>query len=84
MIHERISVKTPNMDAYIESFHSILEEECYSRYEFDSFAEAYEAISEYMEYYNKRRRHGSIKYMSPNRFYEAFISNGMRIKEFSV
>ena len=84
MMHERIPVKTPNMDAHIESFHSILEEECYSRYEFNSFAEAYEAISEYMEYYNKRRRHGSIKYMSPDRFYEAFISNGMRIKEFSA
>ncbi len=29
LIHERIPVKTPNMNAHIESFHSILEEECY-------------------------------------------------------
>jgi len=27
---------------------------------------------------------GNIKYISPNRFYEAFMSNGMRIKEFSA
>ncbi len=32
--HERIPVNTPNMNAYIESFHSILEDECYSRHEF--------------------------------------------------
>ncbi|MDS1030952.1 DDE-type integrase/transposase/recombinase [Bacillota bacterium LX-D] len=70
--HERIPVKTPNMNAYIESFHSILEDECYSRHEFDSFMEVYGAISEYIDYYNNRRRHSSIKYMAPNEFYKAF------------
>ena len=70
--HERIPVKTPNINAYIESFHSILEDECYSRHEFDSFMEVYGAISEYIDYYNNRRRHSSIKYMAPNEFYKAF------------
>jgi putative transposase len=37
-----------------------------------------------MRYYNERRRHGSIKYMAPNKFYEAFMSNGVKIKEFSA
>ena len=35
--HERIPVKTPNMIAHIESFHSILESECYCQNEFKSF-----------------------------------------------
>lgn len=69
IIHEKIPIKTPNMNAYIESFHSILEDECYSRYEFNTFAEAYEAISEYLDYYNNRRRHGSLNYMTPAAFY---------------
>ena len=69
IIHERIPVNTPNMNAYIESFHSILEDECYSRHEFDTFAEAYEAISDYLNYYNNRRRHGSLGYMAPAVFY---------------
>lgn len=43
--HQRIPVKTPNMNAHIESFHSILEEECYSRHEFDSFMEVYDIVS---------------------------------------
>ena len=84
MVHERIPVKTPNMNAHIESFHAILEDECYSRYEFSSFMEAYATITEYMRYYNERRRHGSIKYMAPNKFYEAFMSNTVNIKAFSA
>ena len=34
IIYERIPINSPNMSVYIESFHSILEDECYSRYEF--------------------------------------------------
>jgi putative transposase len=71
LTHERIPVKTPNMNAYIESFHSILEDECYCRNEFTSFTDAYSVISEYMAYYNNRRRHGSIGYMAPAKYYEA-------------
>ena len=63
------------MNAYIESFHSILEDECYSRNEFNSFTEAYRVISDYMSYYNNRRRHGSIKYMDAARYYKAVINS---------
>ncbi len=75
LTHERIPIKTPNMNAYIESFHSILEDECYSRNEFSSFTDAYRVISEYMDYYNNRRRHGSIGYMAPAKYFEAVINN---------
>jgi putative transposase len=46
--------------------------------------EAYGVITEYMRYYNERRRYRSIKYMAPNKFYEAFMSNSLKIKEFSA
>jgi putative transposase len=68
----------------IKIFHSILEDECYSRNEFNSFMEAYSIITDYMEYYNQRRRHGSINFMAPNRFYEAFMSNTVKIESFSA
>ena len=84
IIHERIPVKTPNMNAHIESFHSILESECYSQNEFESFMEAYSIITDYMKYYNQRRRHGSINFMAPNKFYEAFIGDIVKIKPFSA
>jgi len=41
IVHERIPVKAPNLNAHIEAFHSILESECYSWHEFQSFMEAY-------------------------------------------
>lgn len=75
MIHKRIPVRTPNMNAHIEAFHSILEEECYSCNEFLNFREAYEIISQYIEYYNNRRIHGSLGYLTPAAYYESNISN---------
>ena len=75
--HERIPVNTPNMIAHIEAFHSILEDECYTRHEFGSFAEAYAIVAEYMRYYNHRRRHGAIGFMSPEAFHEAFIRDAV-------
>lgn len=79
LIHERIPVKTPNMDAHIKAFHSILEEECYSCNEFLNFREAYEIISQYIEYYNNRRIHGSLGYLTPAAYYESYINNAIKI-----
>ncbi len=80
VIHERIPVKTPNMNAHIEAFHSILEDDCYSRNQFESYAEAYEQISWYMDYYNQRRRHGSIKNMAPEKYHQAIMSKSIKTK----
>lgn len=70
LIYERIPVKTPNMNVHIEAFHSILEEECYVVSEFTNFREAYEIVSQYIEYYNHRRIHGSLGYLTPAEYYE--------------
>jgi len=67
--HERIPVKTPNKNAHIESFHRILEDECLKINEFQDYAEAYETVNNFMEFYNNRRLHSSINYMSPNEFF---------------
>ena len=69
IIHERIPVNSPNLNAYIESFHSILEDECYSRHEFSTFQDAYKEVNNYLDYYNNRRRHGSIGYLAPADYY---------------
>lgn len=64
--HQRIPVKTPNMNSHIESFHSILERDCYSINEFKNYIHVYEVVSEYMNYYNNRYRHGSLGDKSPH------------------
>lgn len=58
--HERIPVRTPDKNAYIESFHSILERECYSRNCFESYQEAFAEVDRFIRYYNNRRIHGSL------------------------
>lgn len=84
LIHERIPIKSPNMISYIEAFHSILEEECYSRHEFQSFMDAYARVNNYMKYYNERRIHGSINNMAPGIFHKAFLENQVKAKSFSA
>ena len=80
--HERIPPKTPNKNAHIESFHSVLEGECLSRSEFQSYAEAYEAVNDYVQFYNERRIHGSLYDMSPMQLGEA-MKNG-KVRPFVV
>jgi len=70
--HERIPFKTPNKNAHIEAFYSILEEECLSQCEFQSYADAYQAVVEYISYYNNTRIHSGINYLSLREFHEAF------------
>jgi len=43
--HQRIPVKTPNMNVHIESFRSILERDCYNINEFESYIDAYKIAS---------------------------------------
>ncbi|WP_204711969.1 integrase core domain-containing protein [Halobacillus seohaensis] len=50
-----------NANAHIESFHRLLEDECFKREEFESYAHAYEALVWYIQFYNERRMHASIQ-----------------------
>ncbi len=82
--HECIPVRTPNKNAHIEAFHSILEDECFNRYEFNSFAEAYMVIVEYMNYYNQSRLHGSLSDVPPAEYHEACMSNTAKPAEIKL
>jgi putative transposase len=66
--HERIPNQTPNKNAFIESFHSIVERECYRRNCFEDYAEAFAEIDRFIRYYNNDRIHGSLKDWPPKEF----------------
>lgn len=76
--HERIPPKTPNKNAHIESFHSLLDRECLDKTEIQSYQEAHRVISEYVDFYNHRRIHGSLNDLSPNEFREAIANEQVR------
>jgi putative transposase len=71
--HERIPNSSPNSNAHIEAFHSILEEDCLQIHEFEDFTEAYHTITEFMRYYNEVRLHSSIGYRPPKKALAASI-----------
>jgi len=68
--HERIPPKTPNLNAHIESFHSILERDCYAQHEFMSYTEAYQTVTEFIDFYVNRYLHGSLNDMPPAAFHK--------------
>jgi putative transposase len=82
--HERIPPKTPNMNAYIESFHSVLERECYRRNEFRSFEEAFKEVDRYISFYNKKRLHGSLDDLSPQEFAKRYAKGEIKQIEIAV
>ncbi|MNB97838.1 Integrase core domain protein [compost metagenome] len=64
--HERIPPKTPNMNAYIESFHSLLERDLSRKTEYETFEEAYESVDCYMDFFTTTVvLHGSLKQKAP-------------------
>jgi putative transposase len=79
-----IPCKTPNKNAHIESYHSILEEECLGHYEFYSYLEAYEAVTQFRKFYNQQRIHSGVNYMSPSEFYEAYYRRAVKLMPIAV
>lgn len=82
LIHERTPNRTPNKNAFIESFHSILERECFKRHVFMTFEEAFTALDRFMAFYNKRRIHMSLYGYSPVEFFEKLKKN--EVKAFKI
>lgn len=68
--HERIPPKTPNMNAYIESFHATLERDLLTKESFATFQEAYDTVATYISFYNNRRMQRNLGKRSPAAFIE--------------
>ena len=82
LTHEFIPPRTPNRNAYIESFFSILEKTVIETRYFNAYHDAYEAIVNFIEFYNNRRLHGAIGKMTPIAFIKKFELG--EIKDFKI
>lgn len=63
-------IATPEENAYIEAFHSILQREVIERFEFTDAYDTKLTIDAYMEHYNDVRLHGAIGRITPNQKWE--------------
>jgi putative transposase len=63
-------------NAVIEAFHSLIKRELVYQTKFATRQEAYDEIFEYIElYYNRKRIHSSIGYLSPDHFEAQYYAN---------
>ena len=59
---------TPQQDAHIEAYHSIMENPVCQRLEFDDLKQARETLEEFRNFYNFERIHGGINFQSPYKY----------------
>lgn len=59
---------TPQQNAHIESYHSIMESAICQRFEFEDLDDFNETMDRFRKFYNFDRIHGGLKFTSPARF----------------
>ena len=68
---------TPQQNAHIESYHSIMESAICKRFEFQDLKETRKIMDEFREFYNFERIHSGIGYQSP---YKYLLEKGIDMK----
>ncbi len=66
--HSFSKAGTPYDNSVTESFFATFRRECYYRYNFYSYNDLIEVVSEYIEKYNKMRIHSYLNYKTPDSF----------------
>jgi putative transposase len=72
VLHELIPPATPNKNAHIEAFNSILEIEFFQPRYFMTYGQAYQETVDFMNFYNTFRIHGSLKFRTPMEIYKLY------------
>jgi transposase InsO family protein len=68
-------IATPEENAYIEAFHSIVQREVVDRYEFSSFYEARLIFEAHRQWYNNHRKHGQLGKITPLQKWDEYWNN---------
>jgi transposase InsO family protein len=68
-------IATPQENAYIEAFHSIIDREVIQRFEFSSYYEAKLTFEAHLLWYNTIRKHGQINRMPPQRKWDLYVAS---------
>ena len=76
---EFILPATPQQNAHIESFHSVVEELICRKYEFDDIHHAREVLQRFYPTYNERRTIGSLLYLPPSIFLNEWENSNIGI-----
>lgn len=73
-IQEFTHIATPEENSYIEAFHSILEREVVNRFLFESGYEAKITLVDYFQFYNLKRRHRKLGFITPMQKWNNYVN----------
>lgn len=73
-IQEFTHIATPEENSYIEAFHSILQREVVDRFLFESGYEAKMTLVDYFQFYNQKRRHRKLGFISPMQKWNNYVN----------
>jgi len=79
LCHVRTSIRYPQSNGKIESFHKTIKKECIRRESFIDLEDARKVIGKYINEYNNERLHSSLYYLSPRDVLEGRMET--RLKE---
>jgi putative transposase len=79
-----IAPGSPWQNGYAESFISHFKNEFLNRELFGTLLEAQVLIKEHQRHYNEERPHSSLKYRTPNQFYQHYIENNLVLSNMMV
>jgi transposase InsO family protein len=65
-------IATPEENAYIEAYHSIIDTEVVQRFEFTGYYDAKLTIAAFVDFYNNRRIHSGIDYKTPQQVWDEY------------
>lgn len=72
LTHEFTPIRCPNKNAYVESFFSIFDTEFLQVRYFETMKDVHQQVGDWIDFYNNRRLHGSLKYNCPKTFISKF------------
>lgn len=79
--HIRTSVNYPQSNGNIERFHRTISEECLRRQSMIDLEDARSQISKYIGFYNTRRLHSSLFYLTPEDFLLGRVDEKLKLRE---
>ena len=79
--HVRTSIAYPQSNGKIERFHRTASEECLRKSSFIDLEDARRLVAKYIEYYNSKRLHSALYYLTPEDFLLGRIKERLHERE---
>jgi putative transposase len=78
IVQEFTKPATPEQNAHIESYHSVLERVICQGYEFEQTSDCFNTLKRWLSFYNYKRIHSGTGYQSP---YKNLMKEGINVNE---